>query len=85
MMEWRLLSITDTHSMHNVHSIFQPFDPHEISVLIETTVGHLCCRLTDMPPQPNSPIKGAEKTENNILRPAYGSTYLVKEKKKKVK
>ena len=34
---------------------FYPFVPHEISVLIEPTLGHLCYRLTDVPPQPNSP------------------------------
>jgi len=34
---------------------FYPFVPHEISVLIELTLGHLCCRVTDVPPQPNSP------------------------------
>ena len=34
---------------------FYPFIPHEISVLIELTLGHLCYRLTDVPPQPNSP------------------------------
>jgi hypothetical protein len=28
---------------------------HEISGLIELTLGHLCYRLTDVPPQPNSP------------------------------
>ncbi len=28
---------------------------HEISVLIELLLGHLCYRLTDVPPQPNSP------------------------------
>ena len=32
-----------------------PFGPHEISVLIELTLGHLRYRLTDVPPQPNSP------------------------------
>ena len=32
-----------------------PFVPHEISVLIELTLGHLRYRLTDVPPQPNSP------------------------------
>ena len=32
-----------------------PFPLHEISVLIELTLGHLCYRLTDVPPQPNSP------------------------------
>ena len=34
---------------------FSPFGPHEISVLIELTLGHLCYHLTDVPPQPNSP------------------------------
>ena len=32
-----------------------PFGPHEISVLIELTLGHLRYHLTDVPPQPNSP------------------------------
>ena len=32
-----------------------PFPLHEISVLIELTLGHLCYSLTDVPPQPNSP------------------------------
>ena len=34
---------------------FYPYVPHEISVLIELTLGHLRYRLTDVPPQPNSP------------------------------
>ena len=34
---------------------FYPFVLHEISVLIELTLGHLCYPLTDVPPQPNSP------------------------------
>ena len=34
---------------------FYPFVPHEISVLVELSLGHLCYRLTDVPPQPNSP------------------------------
>ena len=34
---------------------FSPFRLHEISVLIELTLGHLRYRLTDVPPQPNSP------------------------------
>ncbi len=35
---------------------FYPFVLHEISVLIELTLGHLRYRLTDVPPQPNSHI-----------------------------
>ena len=33
---------------------FYPFVLHEISVLIEFTLGHLRYHLTDVPPQPNS-------------------------------
>ena len=39
---------------HNRAS-FSPFGQHEISVLIELTLGHLRYHLTDVPPQPNSP------------------------------
>ena len=34
---------------------FYPFVPHEISVLVEPALGHPRYRLTDVPPQPNSP------------------------------
>ena len=34
---------------------FYSFVLHEISVLIELTLGHLRYLLTDVPPQPNSP------------------------------
>ena len=34
---------------------FSPFSLHEISVLVELTLGHLRYYLTDVPPQPNSP------------------------------
>ena len=34
---------------------FYPYVLHEISVLVELTLGHLCYHLTDVPPQPNSP------------------------------
>jgi hypothetical protein len=34
---------------------FCPYALREISVLAELTLGHLCYRLTDVPPQPNSP------------------------------
>ena len=33
---------------------FSPFSQQEVSVLFELTLGHLCYRLTDVPPQPNS-------------------------------
>jgi hypothetical protein len=38
-----------------------PFPPHEISVLIETILGHLRYRLVDVPPQPNSPPDSVTK------------------------
>ena len=38
-----------------IKQAFPPFGPHEISVLIELTLGHLRYHLTDVPPQPNSP------------------------------
>ena len=41
---------------------FSPFGLHEISVLIELTLGHLRYLLTDVPPQPNSP-------PDNVFRP----------------
>ena len=34
---------------------FYTFILHEISVLIELTLGHVCYSLTDVLPQPNSP------------------------------
>jgi hypothetical protein len=41
---------------------FYPFVPHEIFVLVEPILGHLCYLLTDVPPQPNSP-------PNNVFHP----------------
>ena len=38
-----------------IKQAFSPFGPHKISVPIELTLGHLRYRLTDVPPQPNSP------------------------------
>jgi len=34
---------------------FCPFARNKISRLMELLLGHLCCRVTDVPPQPNSP------------------------------
>ena len=45
---------------------FYPFVLHEISVLIELTLGHLRYRLTDVPPQPNS-------QPDNVLNSDHGS------------
>ncbi len=45
---------------------FYPFVPHEISVLIELTLGHLCYHLTDVPPQPNSPPDVVSRVDRYI-------------------
>ena len=37
---------------------FCPCVPHEVSVLVELILGHLCYRVKDVPPQPNSPPDG---------------------------
>ncbi|GAV67520.1 hypothetical protein CFOL_v3_11025 [Cephalotus follicularis] len=47
------LNITSVTGNQNQTS-FYPFDPHEISVLVELILGHLRYLLTDVPPQPNS-------------------------------
>ena len=43
------------HTENQNQASFYPFVLHEISVLIELTLGHLRYYLTDVPPQPNSP------------------------------
>jgi hypothetical protein len=47
---------------------FYPFVLHEISVLIELTLGHLCYRLTDVPPQPNSPPDVVSRVDHRTKR-----------------
>ena len=49
---------------------FSPFSPHEISVLIELTLGHLRYLLTDVPPQPNSPSDFVCRTDRQARGPA---------------
>ena len=52
---------------------FPLFGPHEISVLIELTLGHLRYHLTDVPPQPNSPpdyvFRTDQPSEETTLNP----------------
>lgn len=43
------------HTENQNQGSFYPFIPLEISVLHELPLGHLRYRLTDVPPQPNSP------------------------------
>lgn len=50
---------------------FYPFVRHEISVLIELTLGHLCYRLTDVPPQPNSPPDVVSRVDRPPLKESF--------------
>ena len=54
---------------------FYPFVLHEISILIELTLGHLRYHLTDVPPQPNSQPDSVFDTD----RPANGALILENE------
>ena len=47
---------------------FYPSVLHEFSVLIELTLGHLCYRLTDVPPQPNSPPDDVSRVDHRTKR-----------------
>lgn len=49
---------------------FYPFVLHEISVLIELTLGHLRYHLTDVPPQPNSQPDGVLGLDPPVRRRA---------------
>ena len=59
------------HTENQNQASFSPFGQHEISVLIELTLGHLRYHLTDVPPQPNSPpeyvIRTNQLWKNTIL------------------
>jgi hypothetical protein len=55
------------HTENQNQSSFYPFVLHEISVLIELDLGHLCYRLTDVPPQPNSPPDAVIRVDQTFL------------------
>ena len=57
---------------------FSPFSLHEISVLIELTLGHLRYCLTDVPPQPNSPPDEVFRTNQQIRRSALKQKHALK-------
>jgi hypothetical protein len=48
---------------------FYPFVLHEISVLVESPLGHLRYLLTDVPPQPNSPPDNVIDPDRPLKRP----------------
>jgi len=56
------------HTENQNQRSFYPFVLHEISVLIELLLGHLCYRLTDVPPQPNSPPDFVYRVDHRFIR-----------------
>ena len=58
------------HTENQNQASFSPFGLHEISVLIELTLGHLRYHLTDVPPQPNSPPDYVFCTNQPVQAPA---------------
>ena len=50
------------HTENQNQGDFYPFILHEISVLVESPLGHLRYLLTDVPPQPNSPPDNVFRT-----------------------
>src|SRR6201988_4369121 len=56
------------HTENQNQRSFYPFVLHEISVLIELLLGHLCYRLTDVPPQPNSPPDFVSRVDHPMRR-----------------
>ena len=57
------------HTENQNQRSFYPFVLHEISVLIELLLGHLCYRLTDVPPQPNSLPDYVSRVDHGHRRP----------------
>ena len=57
------------HTENQNQMSFYPFVLHEISVLIELLLGHLCYRLTDVPPQPNSPPDFVSRVDRPTRKP----------------
>ena len=57
------------HTENQNQASFSPFGLHEISVLIELTLGHLRYLLTDVPPQPNSPPDYVICTNQSVKEP----------------
>jgi len=47
---------------------FYPYVIHEISVLVELALGHLCYHVADVPPQPNSPSETVPGTARRYDR-----------------
>jgi hypothetical protein len=57
------------HTENQNQGDFYPFVLHEISVLVESPLGHLRYLLTDVPPQPNSPPDNVIDPDRPFERP----------------
>ena len=56
------------HTENQNQGSFYPFVLLEISVLHELPLGHLRYRLTDVPPQPNSPSGDVFRVDHRVNR-----------------
>ena len=76
LIKGSLASLSRSREVLNLYdqASLYPCVPREISVLAELALGHLRCRVTDMPPQPNSPsarCRGASKAPFAARRPPW--------------
>ena len=55
------------HTENQNQGDFYPFVPLEISVLNESPLGHLRYLLTDVPPQPNSPLDNVYNPDQPVM------------------
>ena len=55
------------HTENQNQGDFYPFVPLEISVLHESPLGHLRYLLTDVPPQPNSPLDNVNNMGHTLM------------------
>jgi hypothetical protein len=54
------------HTENQNQGDFYSFILHEISVLVESPLGHLRYLLTDVPPRPNSPLDNVNNVGHKI-------------------
>ncbi len=74
------------HTENQNQRSFYPFVLHEISVLIELLLGHLCYLLTDVPPQPNSPSDTVSRIDHGHRNrdPLKSRSYMLRQNRCKV-
>lgn len=55
------------HTENQNQENFYPFILQEISVLLESSLGHLRYLFTDVPPQPNSPLDNVNNMGHTLM------------------